>query len=60
MRIKLHRDTDFIYLSMNNQQLIVFFSSLHDYLLSEEILAKASFHIGTKEIILTEVGIDNK
>nr|XP_012224613.1 PREDICTED: 39S ribosomal protein L44, mitochondrial [Linepithema humile] len=28
--------------------------SLHDYLLSEEILAKASFHIGTKEIILTE------
>ncbi|KYN36671.1 39S ribosomal protein L44, mitochondrial [Trachymyrmex septentrionalis] len=28
--------------------------SLHDYLLSEEILAKAAFHIGTKDIILTE------
>lgn len=28
--------------------------SLHDYLLSEEILAKASSHIGTKDIILTE------
>ncbi|XP_071637730.1 large ribosomal subunit protein mL44 [Temnothorax longispinosus] len=27
---------------------------LHDYLLSEEILAKAAFHIGTKDIILTE------
>ncbi|XP_029169915.1 39S ribosomal protein L44, mitochondrial [Nylanderia fulva] len=27
---------------------------LHDYLLDEEILAKASFHIGTKDIILTE------
>ncbi|XP_011871457.1 PREDICTED: 39S ribosomal protein L44, mitochondrial [Vollenhovia emeryi] len=29
-------------------------NSLHDYLLSEEILAKAAFHIGTKDIILTE------
>ncbi|KAG5346245.1 RM44 protein, partial [Acromyrmex charruanus] len=28
--------------------------SLHDYLLSEEILAKAALHIGTKDIILTE------
>ncbi|XP_029663747.1 39S ribosomal protein L44, mitochondrial [Formica exsecta] len=28
--------------------------SLHDYLLSEENLAKAAFHIGTKDIILTE------
>ncbi|XP_076749930.1 mitochondrial ribosomal protein L44 [Xylocopa sonorina] len=27
--------------------------ALHDYLMSEEILAKASLHIGTKEIILT-------
>ncbi|XP_032689482.1 39S ribosomal protein L44, mitochondrial [Odontomachus brunneus] len=29
-------------------------NSLHDYLLSEEILAKASLHIGAKDIILTE------
>ncbi|EZA49689.1 hypothetical protein DMN91_012762 [Ooceraea biroi] len=28
--------------------------SLHDYLLSEDILAKASKHIGTRDIILTE------
>ncbi|KAL6257168.1 hypothetical protein P5V15_012099 [Pogonomyrmex californicus] len=28
--------------------------SLYDYLLSEEILAKAALHIGTKDIILTE------
>ncbi|XP_014487761.1 PREDICTED: 39S ribosomal protein L44, mitochondrial [Dinoponera quadriceps] len=28
--------------------------SLHDYLLSEEMLATASLHIGTKDIILTE------
>ncbi|KYM98302.1 PREDICTED: 39S ribosomal protein L44, mitochondrial [Cyphomyrmex costatus] len=28
--------------------------SLHDYLLSEEILAKAAVHIGAKDIILTE------
>ncbi|EFN78401.1 39S ribosomal protein L44, mitochondrial [Harpegnathos saltator] len=28
--------------------------SLHDYLLSEEILASASLHIGAKDIILTE------
>ncbi|XP_050444723.1 39S ribosomal protein L44, mitochondrial isoform X1 [Cataglyphis hispanica] len=28
--------------------------SLHDYLFSEENLAKAAFHIGTKDIILTE------
>jgi len=28
--------------------------SLHDYLLSEKILADAAFHIGTKDIILTE------
>ncbi|XP_070161023.1 large ribosomal subunit protein mL44 [Polyergus mexicanus] len=28
--------------------------SLYDYLLSEENLAKAAFHIGTKDIILTE------
>jgi len=31
---------------------------LHDYLLSEEILAKAAFHIGTKDIILTEASIE--
>lgn len=35
----------------------VFFSSLHDYLLCEEMLAKASSHIGTTDIILTEVDI---
>ncbi|KAL0114029.1 hypothetical protein PUN28_011388 [Cardiocondyla obscurior] len=28
--------------------------SLHDYLLSEEILAQAAVHIGTRDIILTE------
>lgn len=33
------------------------FSSLHDYLLSEEILAKAALHIGVKDIILTEVSM---
>lgn len=29
--------------------------TLHDHLMSQEILAKASFHIGTKDIILTAV-----
>lgn len=38
-----------------NNKIKLYSSSLHDYLLSEENLAKAAFHIGTKDIILTEV-----
>ena len=33
------------------------FRALHDYLMSEEMLATASSHIGTKDIILTTVCI---
>lgn len=36
------------------------FSSLHDYLLSEEVLATTAKHIGAKELILTEVSVHEK
>lgn len=48
----------FIYYGTN--KLIHIFSSMHDYLLSEEVLASASLHIGAKDIILTEVNISDE